>query len=76
MPINADLTATLEYLYKNPVAVFIILSAVFGYLYFEQNKELNKLSLEVGGLRTEQIKMNEIILLKTQLAEMSCGLLD
>ena len=61
-----------EFLYKNPVAIFVLLSIVFGYLYFIQNEEINKLSLEVGGLRTEQQKMNEIIILKTRIVELSC----
>ena len=61
-----------EFLYKNPVAVFVLLSIVFGYLYFMQNEEINKLSLEVGGLRTEQQKMHEIIILKTKIVELTC----
>jgi len=67
-----DLKDLVEFLYKNPLAVFVLLSIVFGYLYFIQNTEINKLSLEVGGLRTEQQKMNEIILLKTKIIELSC----
>lgn len=75
MPVDVDLSKTLEFLYKNPFAVFIILTAVFAFLYFQQNRELNALSIELGGLRVEQQKMNEIIILKTRIIEMSCGML-
>lgn len=61
-----------EFLYKNPASIFVLLSIVYGYLYFDLNSEFNVLSLEVGGLRTEQLKMNEIIRLKTQIIELSC----
>lgn len=67
-----NLKELLEFLYKNPISVFVLLSVVFGYLYFQQNEEINKLSLEVGGLRVEQQKMNEIIFLKTKIIEMEC----
>jgi len=60
-------------LIKTPWAIFIIFTLVFGYLYFEQNEELKDLSLEIGSLRAEQLKMNEIIKLKVQLAESQCG---
>ena len=57
---------------EKPWAIFIILTLTFGYLYFEQNQELKELSTEVGGLRTEQIKMNEIIKLKVELVKAQC----
>ncbi len=68
-----DTKELVEFLYKNPVSVFVLLSIVFGYLYFQQNEEITRLSLEVGGLRVEQQKMNEIIFLKTKIIEMTCG---
>lgn len=63
---------TLEIISKNPLVAFVVLSAVFGYAYWEQNKDLNELTLEVGGLRVEQAKMNEIIKLKVELATQQC----
>lgn len=72
MPDGRTILEAIEYLYKNPMAVFIVLSCVFGYLYFEQNNELRELATEVGGLRSEQEKMHEIIMLKTKLAETEC----
>lgn len=62
-----------DLLTKKPWAIFIVMSLGYGYAYYEQNKVLQKLNLEVGGLRVEQIKMNEIIKLKVLLAEQGCG---
>jgi len=65
--------AIIELLVKKPLSVFIILSALFGYGYYEQNQELQTMNLEIGGLRAEQTKMNEIIVLKVQVANMLSG---
>ena len=59
-------------LVKNPMSVFIILSAIFGYLYYEQNQRLQAMLTEVGMLRAELSKMHEIIKLKVELAESKC----
>jgi|TARA_R110000851_G_scaffold230898_10_gene383772 hypothetical protein len=65
----------IELLVKKPMVVFVILSALFGYGYYEQNQELQTMSVEIGGLRVEQTKMHEIIQLKIELAELSCPIL-
>ena len=62
----------LEILVKNPMSVFIVLSCVFGWLYYEQNVKLQSMLTEVGGLRAEQKKMHEIIKLKVEIAESKC----
>ena len=59
-------------LVENPMSVFIILSMAFGYLYWEQNGRLQNMLTEVGALRAEQQKMNEIIKLKVYIAEQKC----
>jgi len=64
-----DLTALLA---SKPWAIFIVLTLVYGYLYFEQNQTLQSNNLEIGGLRAEMKKMNEIIILKVQLAQKEC----
>ena len=43
----------IDLLIKNPMSVFIILSVGFGYLYYEQNQDLQGLLTEVGGLRAD-----------------------
>jgi len=55
-----------------PWVIFVVFTLGFGYAYYEQNKDLNVLSLEVGGLRSEMKHMNEIIELKVELAEKEC----
>lgn len=55
-----------------PWTIFIVFTLAFGYAYYDQNKDINSLSLEVGGLRTEVKHMNEIIELKVELAEKEC----
>ena len=64
-----DLTVLLA---SKPWAIFIVLTLVYGYLYFEQNQTLQSNNLEIGGLRAEMKKMNEIIILKVQLAQKEC----
>lgn len=66
------LDKVVEMLTKNPMSVFMLLSVAFGYLYWEQNTRLQDMLTEVGMLRAEQVKMNEIIKLKVELAESKC----
>jgi hypothetical protein len=61
-----------QLLSDRPWTIFIIFTLVFGYGYYDQNKELHDLNLEVGGLRSEMKNMNEIIKLKVELAAREC----
>lgn len=70
---------TIEWLYNNPLSIFIILSGVFGYFSYEQLKDKEELmrvysnqAAELEGLRVEIQKMNEIIKLKVEIAERKC----
>lgn len=63
----------LEILIKNPMAIYIVLTGVFGWLYYTQNAELRQMTGEVSGLRVEISKMNEIIALKVKLACEECS---
>ena len=67
-----NLEKLIDLLIKNPLSVFIILSVGFGYLYYDQNQTLQSHLEELGGLRVEQVKMNDIIKLQVQLAEARC----
>lgn len=62
-----------EILTNKPWAIFVVLTLVYGYGYYEQNKTLQSVNLELGGLRAEQSKMNEIIKLKVQLVKEQCN---
>ncbi len=66
------LTGLVQTIAKYPWTIFVVFTLVFGYLYFDQNKQINEMNYEMGGLRTEMTKMNEIIKLKVQLAEAEC----
>ena len=55
-----------------PWSIFVVFTLLFGYAYWDQNQTINEMSLEVGGLRAEVGKMNEIIKLKVELAEREC----
>jgi hypothetical protein len=68
-----------ELMANRPWIIFIVLTLAFGYAYYDQNEDIdeqygqiNMLSLEVGGLRKEVEKMNEIIILKVALAAKEC----
>lgn len=67
-----DFAKILDTLVKYPMAIFIVISFALGYAYWEQSKNQLKLVGEVGGLRSEISKMNEIIRLKVELAEKGC----
>ena len=62
----------LKLLIKNPMSIFVILTLVYGYLYYEQNQRLQQMLLEVGGLRVEAAKMHNLIKLSVDLAEAKC----
>jgi hypothetical protein len=71
-----SLNSLIDLLSKKPWVIFIVTTLAFGYAMYNQNIELgeghieiNNLSLEVGGLRKEVEKMNEIIVLKVALAK-------
>lgn len=62
-----------------PMSLFLALAMFFGFMYWTQNsriqellKEAGELSAEIHGLRVEQQKMHEIIILKVRLAEKEC----
>ena len=57
---------------NKPMAIFLLLSIAFGYAYWEQNKSYTDVIAEVSGLRAEIKKMNEIIILKVELAKLNC----
>jgi len=67
-----DFAKIIDIVVKQPWAIFVVLSGVYGYLYYEQNQDMQVLLSEVGGLRVEQTKMHEIIKLKVELAEERC----
>ena len=54
----------IKFLSEKPMAIFIVLSCLFGYGYYEQGKKMDDLLLEVGGLRATTAAMHEIIKLK------------
>jgi hypothetical protein len=51
----------IKLLQEKPMTVFIVLSCLFGYGYYEQSKQINTLLLEVGGLRVQVELMHNII---------------
>jgi len=57
-------------LIQKPWTIFVFLTLVYGYLYWDQTDKLQGLLTEVGGLRVEQQKMNEIIKLKVQIIKL------
>jgi len=67
-----DFAKIIDIVVKQPWAIFVVLSGVYGYLYYEQNQDMQLLLSEVGGLRAEQTKMNEIIQLKVELVKAGC----
>jgi len=61
-----------ELISKKPWVIFVVFTLAFGYGYYTQNKTINELSYEVGGLHAEMKTMNEIIKLKVELAGLEC----
>ena len=59
-----------------PWVIFVVFTLVFGFGYYTQNDEINALSLEVGGLRSEMKNMNEIIRLNVELAARNCPIFE
>lgn len=57
----------IDMLRERPMTVFIILTCLFGYGYFEQSLKQEKLLLEVGGLRAQMATMQTIIELNKQI---------
>jgi|GEM_PF-4117566 len=53
--------------------IFVVVAGIFAYAYFDQTSKIHSLEREIGGLQTEQVKMNEIIMLKVRLAEQGCN---
>lgn len=70
--ILAGISKLVDVLSKKPWTIFIVFTLMFGIGYYNQNEELKEINFEVGGLRAEMGKMNEIIKLKVQLAEKEC----
>jgi hypothetical protein len=64
-----DIASIFGVIAKNPMTIFLLVAIAAGYAYWEQNKRYVDIVAEVGMLRAELKKTNEIIKLKVDLAE-------
>jgi hypothetical protein len=62
----------MKLLVEKPMAVFIVLSCLFGYGYWMQSKDMDSLQIEVGGLRVETAKLHELMTVEIELATSKC----
>lgn len=67
-----DIKGIIELISNKPWVIFIVLSLGFGYAYWDQSSNMQKLQREIGGLHAEMQKMHEIIKLKVELAQKEC----
>lgn len=66
---SANIKELVELVTDRPWTIFLIATLALGYAYYELNASYLEMVEEVSGLRAEQVKMNEIIKLKIELAK-------